>query len=268
MKFFKIAITSILLIQCHYIFATAQMPDYLIVDNDTIAIYANPLEYFFNEQNPRPESFFGDEDCNSTACWRRYIAIWKLKQQKLYLREMWSCCDNPVKLDLKKLFGEKYKNNQVFADWFSEPILSPQGERLYYHHMGYGSVYEKEVVYHFENGILLDILNYKNSIKNKNLPNYITLNSIINYNINWNLFPELENDTLIKVYVVVILNRDGKVDSTYIARGSNIKKYNDEAMRVMKMIPKWEVLIRNNEIIRRNPVYLVKFTKSKWNRYK
>jgi len=73
-------------------FGTAQIPDRLIYNNDTIRLYSNPLESFYNKDNPRPESFFELDGCWSTACWRGYQATWEIKENKLYLVEILDCC--------------------------------------------------------------------------------------------------------------------------------------------------------------------------------
>ena len=39
------------------VFGTAQIADILIYNNDTLRLYSNPLESFYNEENPRPKDF-------------------------------------------------------------------------------------------------------------------------------------------------------------------------------------------------------------------
>ena len=48
-------------------FGTAQIPDFLIYEGDTLSIYANPLESYF-ENHSRPDSLFSEIGYNSTAC--------------------------------------------------------------------------------------------------------------------------------------------------------------------------------------------------------
>jgi hypothetical protein len=55
------------------VFGTAQIPDFLIYEGDTLSIYANPLESYF-ENHPRPDSLFAEVGYNSTACWRGYVS--------------------------------------------------------------------------------------------------------------------------------------------------------------------------------------------------
>lgn len=73
------------------IFATAQIPDLLIYKGETLSLFTNPLESFYNKENPRPYSF-GMTKCINTACWRGYVATWEIKNDRLYLLEIKDCC--------------------------------------------------------------------------------------------------------------------------------------------------------------------------------
>lgn len=72
------------------IFGTAQIPDLLIYNNDTVSLYANPLESYYTEDNPRPDYIV--DGCWSTACWRGYQAIWEVKNDSLFLNAILDCC--------------------------------------------------------------------------------------------------------------------------------------------------------------------------------
>lgn len=123
----KILIFSILFLKSNSIFGTDQIPDFLIIENDTICIFAKPLELLYDEKT-RPKTFFDKEPCGMTACWRGYYAYWKLENNKLYLIKIVDCCDIKVTADLKKIFGSKFKDNKVFAYWVTGTFLSPQGQ--------------------------------------------------------------------------------------------------------------------------------------------
>ncbi len=58
------------------VFPTAQFPDLLIYNGETLAIFSNPLESYFSEANPRPSNLF---KFSCTACWRGYVATWEIK---------------------------------------------------------------------------------------------------------------------------------------------------------------------------------------------
>jgi hypothetical protein len=154
---------------CKFSYGTGQVPDYLVYKGDTLAIFSNPLEKHFEQTGKRELiDFVG---CGSTACWRGYKAIWELKGDKLYLVQVTSChnsCGLEVKnADLKKMFG----TDTVFANWFTGKIIVPQGERVQYIHMGYASIYEKELHISFKSGIKTS----EKTISNEKIANKIRL---------------------------------------------------------------------------------------------
>lgn len=151
------------------VYATGQIPDYLIYKGDTVAIFSNPLEQYF-ERTGKSEliDFVG---CGSTACWRGYKAFWELKNDSLFLRQITSChndCGLEIKnANLNKMFG----TNDVFANWFTGLLLIPQGKRIQYIHMGYASIYERELHISFKNGIQTN----ERTVSNKKIANKIEL---------------------------------------------------------------------------------------------
>ncbi len=104
---------------------------------------------------------------SSTACWRQYLGTWEIKDNKFYL----------VNLEGRfKLVG----NSPVFVDWFTGTLRIPQGKKLHSVHMGYASVYEKEMHVKIENGIVTKSKTIDNRNKDinerelgwKNLPGF------------------------------------------------------------------------------------------------
>ncbi len=141
---FAISITPI------HTYATAQIPDYLIYKGDTIPIFSNPLEQYFEKVGKRDLMGLGGNA--STACWRGYTAFWELKNDSLFLLKITSCCK---RCDIKnsnesitKIFG----SNKVYADWFTGKIISPKGKLARREAMGYGSIYEEEIVFQLNQG--------------------------------------------------------------------------------------------------------------------
>ena len=68
----------------------------------------------------------------STACWRGYIGTWEITDCKFYLND---------------IVGryQKVSNEPLFLEWFSDVLIVPKGKVLCYVHMGFQTVYEKEV---------------------------------------------------------------------------------------------------------------------------
>ena len=80
-----------------------------------------------------------DRFLHSTACWRRYRGTWEKIDAKLYLMHMEGDPEIDAKLPLH-------------ADWFTGVLRAPIGEMLLYVHMGFGSVYEREIHIRIERG--------------------------------------------------------------------------------------------------------------------
>jgi hypothetical protein len=75
----------------------------------------------------------------STACWRRYVGTWEVRDGQLFLTSIEGRF---------KLLG----NEPLLADWFTGVLRVARGEMLAYVHMGFGSVYEEELHIHVERG--------------------------------------------------------------------------------------------------------------------
>jgi hypothetical protein len=222
---------------------TAQIPDFLIYKGDTLSIYANPLESYFDSIS-RPDSVFEKYGYNSTACWRGYIGYWELRNDSLFLVELQG--DSAI-IDLSLIFKDRKTNNEIFADWVDYPINNPFGELIHYEHMWYASIYEFERDFIFKKGILTEIKEYDNSKskKSKYTQDNKLLIDFIKSNTNNSLLP----DTVEKVKVFIQITKvsaEGKIDSVKVVRGYN-RTMDNEAIRVIKSIPEWDILYRHGE---------------------
>lgn len=144
---------------------TAQIPDYIPYKGEFRALYCNPLEAYFQQHSPRPEF-----PACSSACWRGYVATWKVNDNRLYLHALRSeqherrvhDVDGPIMwatndvsqdiLDVLVVFQDA--EGDVLADWVTGELRIPDGEMLQYAHGGYGSVFERDIMLDVENGIV------------------------------------------------------------------------------------------------------------------
>jgi hypothetical protein len=67
------------------VYPSAQIPDLIIIDNDTLKLHSSPTKGLFRRMSTRIR------ENNSGSCWRGYQALWELKNDSLYLREIYSC---------------------------------------------------------------------------------------------------------------------------------------------------------------------------------
>jgi hypothetical protein len=244
----KIISLSLISIQ---LFGTAQAPDILCFNGDTLMLFTNPLESLFDDVNKRPASYFGDKiGCLATYCARGYIGHWRLENDSLFLVSIKSCCYNKdnIEANLNALFPERTKNKKVYADWFSGSLISPYGKLLYQFNDGYFSIYESELEFSILNGQLIDIKSLDNSKtkKSKYTENQSLLKEYIEGNIIMENLPD--RDTIKRCVHVSIFSthENATIDSVAVVRGVN-ELYDNEAIRVVKSIPEWDVIYRHGE---------------------
>ena len=128
---------------------TAQLKEILLYKGKKFGMATEPLAPYL--KNRKDINFL----FRSTACWRGYFGTWELRDKKLFIIALKACTDDyrDYEADLNYLFPNK---NEVFADWFSGEIRVPQGKMLQYVHMGYQSIFEKDLMLKFKKGVLID----------------------------------------------------------------------------------------------------------------
>lgn len=126
---------------------TAQEGERLLYKGEETWMATEPLNQYL--QNRNDIKFVS----LSTACWRGYYGQWEIKDRKLYLIELQAYIKGYGEVGLDYLFPGQ---NTVFANWFSGKITIPQGEMLAYVHMGYASIYERDLILEIKNGELIN----------------------------------------------------------------------------------------------------------------
>lgn len=128
---------------------TAQVSEQLIYGGKAIPLFTNPLSLYLRNADI---SF----DSPHTANWRGYVGTWEILEdagvERLYLVELAAHKTGQDELSLGDVFPGFDK---VFAHWFTGQLRCPQGAQLEYRHMGYGSVYEYDLLMDFKQGILV-----------------------------------------------------------------------------------------------------------------
>jgi hypothetical protein len=246
-------------------FGTAQIPDILIYNGDTLSLFDCPLNYFPDKELIQPKKLFGSSGCFYTACYRNYVATWTIEDNKLYLINIKNACYptdmNYVKVssnsgtdtlgteyaNLQTLFPDRIVNGRVTADWVNAKMISPKGKMLFYIHDGFMSIFEKEVEFTFENGTLIGTQEFDNSKTriSKYTQDKELLQKFVKDNIDYSILPKQEKDVRVMVSIYSSTN-EGKIDKVKILRGFN-EVFDKEAERVVKSIPEWDVLYRHGE---------------------
>jgi len=129
---------------------TAQVREVLHYNGEKYFLSSEPLKpllEIIGEDNPFPKP----KVC-STACWRGYVGTWEIFEDKLFLVGIRGFPEESKELSLDNLFPNQ---NKVLAEWFTGEIKIPQGKMLHYEHMGYMSIFEKDLFFDFEKGTLV-----------------------------------------------------------------------------------------------------------------
>ncbi|GAB1454168.1 hypothetical protein MASR2M47_42240 [Draconibacterium sp.] len=257
-------------------FATGQAGDRIILGKDTLQLLNAPFELILQQRNIGPNDLWGEKFDYNTACWRAYIATWKIENQKLYLIEIAPCnyYDYPQKkypkVDLSKMFPDLYINGKIFANWVNDELLVADGELLYYDSNGFDRIYSNEKGLFFKDGLLLKSVDYDNS-KTKISPysqNEILLRDFIQSSIKWNeVKSEIDSNTK-KVYCTIVsVNEYAKIDSISIFRSVQSEILNAEAVRVIKSIPEWDILYKKGKPVSKLWTLPVSFDKEMMKKY-
>jgi hypothetical protein len=140
---------------------TAQIPEILILDGERMRMsFCPPLPSRERQLRPRSEdeeearrrgawqrlaaaaTAAGESEFDrfsSTACWRRYRGTWEIIDDRLYLMHVAGKFEVTGQLPL-------------LADWFTGVLRVAVGEMLHYVHMGFGSMYAREIHIRIEHG--------------------------------------------------------------------------------------------------------------------
>lgn len=126
---------------------TAQIGERLRYQGEDVVMCTEPLADYFAMGGRKPEFQF-----NCTALWRGYVGWWEIVAGRLYLAKLTGTLVDGSDTSLEAVFPGYPK--RVFAHWYTGTIRIPRGQRLHYRHMGYGSVYERDEMLAFEQGVM------------------------------------------------------------------------------------------------------------------
>ena len=144
------------------VFATKQVPDYIIIDNNLVPLETNPLEPFFEKnESQRPKG-----GVMSTDCWRGYVATFEIIENTLCVKKIEIKIEeritpnDPADADFKILMINVIDKvmpnmNDRKLMWCSGALILPSGNVVNYVHMGYGSTYENYQILVISAGLLV-----------------------------------------------------------------------------------------------------------------
>ena len=157
------------------LFASPQMPDYIIYKNDTISTYNLILEqYLQTKDSSETEKLFGlnFRDGSSFSCWRGYQAIYKIENDSLFLTDIIKCGErrsgnldkNASAVKMTAIFKDKLKNGKVYINWFSGDINFPLNNKMLRWDGVFYKIFENETVINISNGKVFKVENVENYV--------------------------------------------------------------------------------------------------------
>lgn len=144
---------------------TAQVMDEIRFEGRRFALAADPLAPWLGRRKNRRLRF----GVTSSVCWRGYRCGWEVYSGRLYLTWFEPSIRGPHTPSLHMLFENyseqyyagvgkgdpSYAGAGAFAFWVTDTLSCPLCELLEYHHIGFASVWEKTLLLHFEEGVLV-----------------------------------------------------------------------------------------------------------------
>ncbi|UCG60399.1 MAG: hypothetical protein JSV52_08670, partial [Candidatus Zixiibacteriota bacterium] len=158
----SVVISVLLLIGRGDVRGTANEGEILYYKGEKNVLFSTPLEPFLQRFEETPEVLMSN--LQSTANWRGYVGTWYIVHDSLFLVRIevdyWlmsdDCSDHSRatrEVDIEGLFpGRKAP---IFADWFTDTLRIPKGELLRYVHMGFGSIYERDLLIEVKGGVVM-----------------------------------------------------------------------------------------------------------------
>jgi len=250
-------------------FAHPRSFDILIWKGDTLKLYPLELREDFHSLIEQLIVQIEEDFDDFFFCLRYYNTEWIILNDSIFLNNIYSC-NSGVQLDLNTIFPNIGKNQKVFASWINEDLYVPQGNYILD-----SDLYEQEIVLNVEGGLLKKYETYNNRIIK-----FESFNKIEPYeysrffykNINWKNLPDLTNKS-ITVFIAFYPNEQGKIEyidekgiwfiettlnenftSVFDKYESSIPIYNinnvfiQEGIRIVKLIPGWDVLYKGGKI--------------------
>lgn len=171
----------VLTLSAFRIFASPQMPDYIIFKGDTIATYNLILEQYLQRRDTaKTEKLFGLSFRNNTNgsfsfnCWRGYQAIYKIDNDSLFLVDIINCgerrngkIDKTVSIGkMKEIFGDNIIGDRVYINWFSGDLNFPLNNKVLRWDGVFYKIYEKETVISIAFGKVINMENVDNYVNN------------------------------------------------------------------------------------------------------
>jgi hypothetical protein len=132
---------------------TAQIPEILLHRGQRFSLCEQPLYGYLGRLPKARRPNFAR---TSTACHRGYVGTWEIREDQLYLVAiegfMWTP-EGVVEARLESALP--WVKGGLAAKWFSGRVRCPEGRLVSYVHNAYASTYERDRIFDFDHGRLV-----------------------------------------------------------------------------------------------------------------
>ena len=227
---------------------------FLFNGNDTLTMWRTFITTPYS--NSTLEITSNDEDMSFATCFSgEYFPIWRIENDSMFLIQLIDNTDRnkTITVDLKTQFKDRCINNRVFAFQLSYQIeanIYSNNRELF-----------RESIYCFtiKNGKVTDKGIFKDKTQYIDESSYTSEESIQS-NTNWANLPPIEVDRLVTIKITT--NNYGKITDAIVVKNSQIPTFSDniirvegeevwqkEALRQVKLIPKWNIIYKCGQVV-------------------
>ena len=232
--------------------AMGSHPDLLIVNGDTLLLFGDPLQSYFDESHPKPDDMWGIIP----------TAYFEIRSDSLFLRSvrLYFKRDSSVFYPLEKLFGDKATPAGVFAYWINDTLSCVDGHLLYYSYMVHASIFEFEVEFIVRQGIMkkkkvfdnrksfLPFASDHDGLKGFDVSFYSLLQTFVEPQIDYGKLRPDEMDK--EVYVTVQkVDGEGHVKKFNLVMLDPSRNLERAVRRAFKKVPRFNVLYQRGKPI-------------------
>lgn len=139
--------------------ATVQMDEWIVIGSDTMRLYSCPLEVYLLDHNLKSKDIPGLSEGLITSCWRGYVGVWSIEDNKLYLNEIRDPHRHGKVADLNEMFGDKYRDGKVLAEWCTDNIYVQYGNVVCQNDF-IGRNYAREIKITISKGMVTESIDY------------------------------------------------------------------------------------------------------------
>lgn len=261
----KIIFCSFLLVSMAKINSQVLFQAYLITDKDTLTMWTtfvtDPLFKDIKITSDKKQMSL------STCMSGGYMPIWKIENDSIFLIKLIDSSDRDSTqiIDLQKTFKDRYVNGRIFAKEINYQI---EASYLWGNHYDESNS-DSQVCFTLKNGKVIDSGIFKDKTRYIDEADYLSTEAIAK-NTNWAQLPDIGVER--QVTIKITTDDDGKILSAEPIKNADMygtikpegeEVWKQEALRQVKLIPKWHTRYECGQIVDKEDILIFLFDKPK-----